>query len=356
MKPTRKVSQVPQPSDPMKHVTDEAIHKELGDSLVRAATTTFSLGAEQDNGNIAKTQSKATPNESSSQGTDSGNTLRSDKDRMKLNELMALCITLQNMVLELEKTKTSQHNEIASLKRRVKKLEKRNRLRTHKLKRLYKVCLTARVESSDNKESLGGEKVFAAAGQNENVVNINTKELTLSQALEALKFSKPKVKGLVIQEPEEPMKPKKKDQIKLDEEAAKRLQAKLDEEARLAKEKEVKEQEANITLIKTWDDIQAKINVDHQLAARLQAKEQAELTELVKRKEKRAREELIQKSIKKQKVEEDKEIADLKQLMEIIPDKEEVAIDDWKIYKEGKKSYYQIVRADGKSQMHMVFS
>nr|GEU36626.1 hypothetical protein [Tanacetum cinerariifolium] len=47
---------------------------------------------------------------------------------------------------------------------------------------------------------------------------------------------------------------------------------------------------------------------------------------------------------------------------------EEVAIDaislavksprivNWKIYKEGKKSYYQIIRADGKSQMYMFFS
>ncbi|GKC35999.1 putative ribonuclease H-like domain-containing protein, partial [Tanacetum coccineum] len=34
---------------------DEAIHKELGDSLVRAATTASSLEAEQDSGNITKT-------------------------------------------------------------------------------------------------------------------------------------------------------------------------------------------------------------------------------------------------------------------------------------------------------------
>ncbi|GKD37444.1 hypothetical protein Tco_1257651, partial [Tanacetum coccineum] len=47
---------------------------------------------------------------------------------------------------------------------------------------------------------------------------------------------------------------------------------------------------------------------------------------------------------------------------------EEVAIDaiplavkslsivGWKIYKEGRKSYYQIMRDDGKSQMYMIFS
>nr|GEX19441.1 hypothetical protein [Tanacetum cinerariifolium] len=128
------------------------------------------------------------------------------------------------------------------------------------------------------------------------------------------------------------------------------------------------------------DDIQAKIDDDHQLAERLQAQEQEELvfkrinifedfrTKLVKGKEKRVGEDLVQEITKKQKVEDDKEKAELKQLMETIPDEEEVAIDaiplavmplrivDWKIHKEGKKSYYQIVRADGKSQMYMIFS
>ncbi|GJZ44506.1 hypothetical protein Tco_0591761 [Tanacetum coccineum] len=91
-------------------------------------------------------------------------------------------------------------------------------------------------------------------------------------------------------------------------------------------------------------------------------------TKPVEGKEKRAGTELVQEITKKQKVEDDKEITELKQLMKIIPDEEEVAIDaiplavkyprivDWKIHKEGKKSYYHIVRADGKSQMYMIFS
>ncbi|GJR42451.1 hypothetical protein Tco_1310554, partial [Tanacetum coccineum] len=65
-KPKRKDTQVPQPSGPTNIVVDEAVYKELGDNLVRAATTASSLEAEQDSGNITKTQSKATPNESSS--------------------------------------------------------------------------------------------------------------------------------------------------------------------------------------------------------------------------------------------------------------------------------------------------
>ncbi|GKA87345.1 hypothetical protein Tco_0809109, partial [Tanacetum coccineum] len=46
--PKRKDTQVPQPSGPIKHVADEAVHKELGDSLVRAATTASSLETKQD--------------------------------------------------------------------------------------------------------------------------------------------------------------------------------------------------------------------------------------------------------------------------------------------------------------------
>ncbi|GJT13724.1 hypothetical protein Tco_0860766 [Tanacetum coccineum] len=66
-------------------------------------------------------------------------------------------------------------------------------------------------------------------------------------------------------------------------------------------------------------------------------------------------------------VDDDKETTEIKQLMEITPNEEEVTIDDvplavkspsivgWKIHKEGRKSYYQIIRANGKSQMYMVF-
>nr|GFD10263.1 hypothetical protein [Tanacetum cinerariifolium] len=57
-------------------------------------------------------------------------------------------------VLDLEKIKTTEALEITSLKRRVKKLEKKQRLRTHKLKRLYKVGLTARPDSFEDKQSL----------------------------------------------------------------------------------------------------------------------------------------------------------------------------------------------------------
>nr|GFC82093.1 hypothetical protein [Tanacetum cinerariifolium] len=64
--------------------------------------------------------------------------------------------TLQQKVLALVKDKTTQALEIDSLKMRVKKLKKKQRLRTHKLKRLYKVGLSAKVVSYED-EGLGEE-------------------------------------------------------------------------------------------------------------------------------------------------------------------------------------------------------
>ncbi|GJW72389.1 putative ribonuclease H-like domain-containing protein [Tanacetum coccineum] len=133
-KPKRKDTEVPQPSGHIDNVAYEVVYEEMDDSLERDATTATSLDAEQDR----------------------GNTLQSDEDSLKLKELMELYSNLQNRVIDLEKTKTSQAQEIISLKRRVKILEKKNRSRTHGLKRLYKVGLSRRVESSED-EGLGEE-------------------------------------------------------------------------------------------------------------------------------------------------------------------------------------------------------
>ncbi|GKG07896.1 hypothetical protein Tco_0333728, partial [Tanacetum coccineum] len=62
----------PQPSGPTDNVVDEAVYEEMDNSLEKAAITATSLDAEQDRGNINKTQSKAALNEPSSLGTSSG--------------------------------------------------------------------------------------------------------------------------------------------------------------------------------------------------------------------------------------------------------------------------------------------
>ncbi|GJU04273.1 hypothetical protein Tco_1114611 [Tanacetum coccineum] len=230
---------------------DNAVKFLMYQSLERAATTAIGLDAEQDRGNIDKTQSKATPNEPSSPGTSSGggprcqetigdtiaqtrsenvsklsnnlllargNILRSGKDRLKLQELMEL----------------------------FKKLEKKGGSRTHKLKRLYKVGRSARIVSSDeaslgdqedaskqgrkiddiDKDAeitlvdetqgrygddimfdvshLAGEEVFVAEqGVSDKDVNLSVDEVTLAQALAALKSAKVQEKANVVEEPSE---------------------------------------------------------------------------------------------------------------------------------------------------------
>ncbi|GJR57146.1 retrovirus-related pol polyprotein from transposon TNT 1-94 [Tanacetum coccineum] len=242
----RKDTQVPQPSDPIESVTDEAVHKDLGDSLERDATTTSSLEAEQDSGGgprcqetIGDTISQTGFENVSKHSNDSllarGNTLRSDEDSLKLDELMAL------------------------------------------------FGLPARVESSDNEEvwvrmhpNRGGLMLLMQMNKLPWVViqELGESATTISSQLSSQQ-SHDKGKGILI----EPVKPiNKKDLIRLDEEAALNLQAEFDEKERLAREKIEKEEEANIVLIETWDDIQAKIDADNHLAKRMQAQEQEELS------------------------------------------------------------------------------
>ncbi|GJS87038.1 hypothetical protein Tco_0769674 [Tanacetum coccineum] len=131
--------------------------------MERVATTASSLEVEQDSGNINMTHSMATLNESSPQRTGSGsgprvNTLRSREDIMKLNELMELCTKLSKMVLDLEKAKTAQAKEIASLKKRVKKLEKRKRSRTPGMN-LFKIGTSRRRSLGEEDASKEGRNL-----------------------------------------------------------------------------------------------------------------------------------------------------------------------------------------------------
>nr|GFA00637.1 putative ribonuclease H-like domain-containing protein [Tanacetum cinerariifolium] len=91
-----------------KTIADKAVNEEMYDSLERATTTVTSLDVEQDWGNI-------------------------------------------------KTTKTAQAKEIANLKKKVKRLERKRKLRSHGLKRLYKIRLSARVKSSTDEESLDKE-------------------------------------------------------------------------------------------------------------------------------------------------------------------------------------------------------
>nr|GEV98173.1 hypothetical protein [Tanacetum cinerariifolium]GEW56055.1 hypothetical protein [Tanacetum cinerariifolium] len=237
--------------------------------------------------------------------------------------------TTSNDLLLSETTKANQSLEIRSLKRRVKKLEKKASKKSYKLKRLYKIGSSTRVESSEDTglgdqedaskqgrmikdldadegvtlvdetqgrndkdmfytsilkdEEIIAEKEVSTADPVSTAVEVVTTagvelsttaitsqismdEITLAKALIDIKTSKPKAKGIVIQEPSETptqtpidssqqpskakdkgkakmIEPKKtlkrKDQIMIDEEFIRNLkahmQAELEEEERLSR-------------------------------------------------------------------------------------------------------------------------
>ncbi|GJR06260.1 hypothetical protein Tco_0529244 [Tanacetum coccineum] len=101
---------------------------------------------------------------------------------------------------------------------------------------------------------------------------------TTSSSLQAsqLPQAKDKGKGIMVV-PEVPIK--KKDQVSLIEEMARnlkaQLQAELIEEERLARQKE---EEANIPLLESWDNTQAMMDADFQLAQQMQTEEQEQLS------------------------------------------------------------------------------
>ncbi|GKA11529.1 hypothetical protein Tco_0691075, partial [Tanacetum coccineum] len=271
----KKVTEIPQSSDPTTLIVDEAVHKERGDSVEGAATTATTLDAEQDSGGRPRRQETM-------------------GDR-----------PAQTRVLDLETTKTAQVKEITNLKKRVKKLERKRKSRIPGMN-LFNIGTSRRRSLGEEdaskqdmdhaiKDVKGDEKQVISAAIDEvptgDAVNTVGTEVNTTSALvtatgvsvstvESINIAsevtlmkimtkKSKVRGVVMKEPSktvtrpivppqqhdpkdkgkgnmvEPEKPlKRKDQIRHDEEIAQRLQeelqAKLEKEERMAKKRRYK--------------------------------------------------------------------------------------------------------------------
>ncbi|GKC01068.1 hypothetical protein Tco_0987204 [Tanacetum coccineum] len=259
--------------------------------------------------------------------TPSNDPLPSGEDSMQLNDLMA---------------KFDQAIEIASLKKRVEKLERRRKFRTTRLKRLKKVGTARRIESSNDKRQdedlmfdagvLDGDEMcvddtkiekeeestkineVTTAGVEDDVAPIipvssaTSVEETLAQTLMEIKAAKPKAKGIVFHDQE------------------KQLEAELIEEERKERQKE---EEANIALIKSWENTQALMEADRLLHEEVEADGAAEL----------------------------------KKHLVIVKD-DDIAIDaiplatkpplivQYELLKEGIMVHYELIRADGSSKRY----
>nr|GFB64711.1 hypothetical protein [Tanacetum cinerariifolium] len=178
-------------------------------------------------------------------------------------EVLDKCSALIFRVEGLENTNVAQQLEIIKLKARVKKLERLNKVKSSKLRRLKKVGTSQRIESSDEVENVfnqGRISVDMETGEGiELEVDQELVHLFLLQSLrdpkEELHIDTPaetptvkdKGKGILIEDP----KPiKKKDQIEMDAEYAKKLQEEL--------KKEHEEAYKQIDWNAAFDHVQAK--------------------------------------------------------------------------------------------------
>ncbi|GJY97579.1 hypothetical protein Tco_0514489 [Tanacetum coccineum] len=84
----KRTTEISQSSGPIPFITYETVIKEWEDIMERVATTASSLVAEQDSGNINRTQSMATLNESFPQGTDSDSGPSSIKYALTVNPIV----------------------------------------------------------------------------------------------------------------------------------------------------------------------------------------------------------------------------------------------------------------------------
>ncbi|GJU48290.1 hypothetical protein Tco_1217845 [Tanacetum coccineum] len=135
-------------SGPPKKVGDKAVYTGEDDRVVRTATTASSLEAERESVNTSGSGEDSmehqddltdfvplTPHDLPLLG---GHTPGSDEGRPNINELMAICTNMSNRVLALETSKTAQDLVINKLKKKVKRLEKKQRARTPGMK-LFKI-------------------------------------------------------------------------------------------------------------------------------------------------------------------------------------------------------------------------
>ncbi|GJW72347.1 retrovirus-related pol polyprotein from transposon TNT 1-94 [Tanacetum coccineum] len=321
-------TEVPQPSSPTQtHVADEAASTGVDDRHGGVATTVSGLEAGQGSGNIHKTPTM--PHDSPLPRV---HTLGSDEGRMQPNELMELVTKLSDRVAVLEndlkQTKKTYGAAFTKLIKKVKTLEKT--IKSSKARRRAQFVVSddeeedsfnqgrkiAKIDEDPdislvqqmihhdaqtqgrqeydlepNFEFTAPEEVYTAEPDISTAnVPVSTAGAEVSTAAESLVYirrsaAKRKDKGKAIVEESEPTQTKTKiqqEQERLGFEEAQRLQEQFDEEERQRIASVHKE--ASTFKPEEWDNMQAQIEADEELAHRLQAQEREGYSEADKAK------------------------------------------------------------------------
>nr|GEV05763.1 hypothetical protein [Tanacetum cinerariifolium] len=311
--------------------------------------------------------------------TPSSDPLPSGEDRFILNELMVFCTSLQEQV----RTNDDEMFRVDDLAG--EEVVVNTTTGEHKEQIIEDVSTVEPIIAAGEVVTTTVVKVSVAL-----TTDVTKDGITMAQALAAIKRIKPKVVVLFFHkqkqsqiptvssskdkgkakmiEPEVPIK--RKEQMRIDEEYVRKLKAKEQEAARLSRAQQ--DEEAN----NSWDNMQAMMDADRLLAEKLQAREREELFEVQRQDCRYKQSHLKRRSFDKIKKLFDKEMTkvdenvepviddseELRKCMEIVPDDgDEVLIEatlissrsptiiDYKIYKEGKKNYFKIIKADGNS-------
>nr|GEX03002.1 hypothetical protein [Tanacetum cinerariifolium] len=332
------------------------------------------------------------------------------EEELGAEQVLETCSALARRVEGLENDKAAQQLEIVKLKARVKKLEKINMVKSSKLRRLKKVKTSQRVKSSDDMENVFNQgSIIANMDQDEGI------ELVVA-ASTPIPAAKPKIlniaaaptvstrrrKGVVIRDPEEELpsdtpvktpkvkdkgkgilieapKPiKKKDQIEMDAEYARKPQEEIN--------KEHEETYKNIDLNAALDHNTEGYKMDFfkgmkydEILPIFQAKFDANMRFLFKSREEMEEEdqEIIksinetpaQKVVKGRKLSEEAQKAeDLKKRLEVVEDEDDdvfvkatplaqkVHVVDYQIVLIENKPRYKIIRTDDTHQLYISFT
>nr|GEW93975.1 hypothetical protein [Tanacetum cinerariifolium] len=325
------------------------------------------------------------------------------------DEALDACAALTRRVEHLEHDKVAQDLEITKLKTRVKKLERANKVKALKLRRLKKgrmidkldrdtgVALMVDEETEkklkmlrllkDNPEVQEAVEVVTTAKLITEVVVAVSESVTAASATTAAVpaatitaapvRSKDKGKGILVKEPK-PMK--KKQQVEMDEEYVRKLYEELNQDIdwdvaidhvkQKAKEDPYVQRYQNVAGFKldyfkgmSYNDIrlifEAKFNSNIEFL--LKSKEQ--IVEEENRAIESINETPAQKAAKRRNLNE--EVEDLKHHLEIVPDEDDdvyteatllarkVPVVDYQIIQLNNKPRYKIIRVDGTHQLAM---
>nr|GEW18532.1 hypothetical protein [Tanacetum cinerariifolium] len=283
-----------------------------------------------------------------------------------LHNLLDTCTTLTRRVENLEHNKIAQALEITKLTQRVKKLERRNKLKVFKLRRLKKVGTAQRVDTSDDTVMYDVSKQGRIIADMDADVDVTLKYIAKDVVDVAVDAEIAKSADVLSMQDDE-VEP-----VELQEVVEVVTTAKLITEVVTAASATITV--AAPTLTTAPSAARRKKGVDEAYARELEAelnknidwdktKEQMEEEDNIALK--RISESQEDKAAKKQKL--DEEVKELiKHLQIVLNDKDDVytkatplarkvPVVDYKIYTKNNKPYYKIIRADGSPQLFLSF-